>query len=173
MIPQILWQESNLEVFKILQEEWGGFFYDYGDRLQVGRKIAGGQAEIFEAHVEYLDGNKVEYALKVFKESYSLRNLQKQWPQDLLQRIDGGGIFTKKDFSVLYDGTLMPNGRFAFRIQRCWGDLRRLTAVKMRLIASCLTSPEPCGTCTSSTYCTEILRPQMSSYFLTGRLGNY
>lgn len=115
--------ETNLGVFRRLQEELGGFFFDYGDRLKVGRKIAeGGQAEIFEAHIEYLDGNNVEYALEVFKEGYSLRDLQKQWPHGMLQRFDG---------SLLYDGTLLQNGRFAFRMQKCWGDLRKLIDMKM------------------------------------------
>ena len=125
-------KETNLEAFRRLQKEWGGFFYDFGDRLKVGRKIAeGGQAEIFEAHMEYPNGNKVEYALKVFKEAFFLRDLEKQWPQGMLQRFDSGGIVTRKGV-LLYDGTLLPNGRFAFRMQKCWGDLRKLIDLRMK-----------------------------------------
>lgn len=125
-------RHSNSEVFQKLRKEWGDFFYDYGDRLKVGRKIAeGAQADIFEAEIEYPNGNKVEYVLKVFKpEGCSLQDLQKQWPREMLQRIDGGGILTRKG-GLHYDATLLPDGRFAFRMQRGWGDLRKLIDVKM------------------------------------------
>ena len=65
--------ESDVEVFQSLQQKWSPFFfYDWGDELEVGEKIAeGGQAEIFNAVVTWShSGRKNEYVLKVFKEGW-------------------------------------------------------------------------------------------------------
>jgi len=84
---------------------------------KLGRKIAeGGQAEIFE--VMDIDGIvHPETLFKVFKRGSRLSDLKKQWP---------GGILKLEVLCVVQAGTMFDDGRFAFGMIKCWGDLRKL-----------------------------------------------
>jgi len=124
--------ETNMEVFQHLQKKYGNF-------LQLERtlgmiwkgKIAeGGQAEIF-SFKERLGTLGV---LKVFKEGCSLRDLEKQWPLGMLQNEDWkkyGQHFLRNTCPIL-GAYLLDDGRFAFFLQQCWGDLRKLIDLKMQ-----------------------------------------
>ena len=138
--------ETNLETFQSLRERWGDFFKDFGDdELVIGEKIAeGGQAEIFNAGVTWSNDRKEECVVKVFKEGWALRDLEKQWPQGMLRKIDSGGhegMLGKSDGAgyyssnscQIYGGTLLKNGRFAFLMQRYErGDLRKIIDYRMQ-----------------------------------------
>ena len=125
--------ESDVEVFRSLQQKWGNFFHDWGDELEVGEKIAeGGQAEIFNALVTGWERMKVECVVKVFKEGYALRHLQKQLPFGMLFSLLSGAYITLNS-CYIHGATLLKNGRFAFRMQKYWGDLRKLIDLRMQL----------------------------------------
>ena len=124
--------ESDVEVFRSFQQKWGDFFYDWGDELEVGEKIAeGGQAEIFNAVVTWIDGRKVECVVKVFKEGWALRHLQKQWPLGMLQN-QTYSSYHSDNSCVILGATLLKNRRFAFRMLKYSGDLRKLIDIMMQ-----------------------------------------
>jgi hypothetical protein len=138
--------EADLELFKRLCK-WGtGFFHDFGQSLVVGEKIAeGAQAEIYAA----TRFGSYECVLKMFKQGYALRDLQRQWPEGIttsyawLSEIglsqgthetrlqDGKGYFKW----CIYGGTLLRDerfkNRFAFVMKRQWGDLRKAIDLQM------------------------------------------
>jgi hypothetical protein len=125
--------ETDLEIFHSLAEKWGKFFFEFGDRLVVGEKIAeGGQAEIFKAEViwhpiaEEDIGLRRACVLKVFSKGWALGDLQKQWPIGMLQGLVGVGG------AALLNGTMLEDGRFAFRMEEYWGDLRKLIDFRMQ-----------------------------------------
>lgn len=108
------------------------FFRDYGDSLEVGRKIAeGGQAEVLEAT---LDG-KENCVVKVFKSNLRLSDLQRQWiftPHgDTLSGKNSSWKLFRNKCCFIKGGTLLKDGRFAFVMKRYWGDLRKLIDLKM------------------------------------------
>ncbi|KAG0625310.1 hypothetical protein M758_2G044400 [Ceratodon purpureus] len=104
------------------------FFVDFGGRLDVGQRIAGGgQAGIYEA---LFDGQVEEgYVLKVFETAgSSLADLQRQWVSEIASNFTkwngSAGILNGK-YSFMKNGTLLKDGRFAFVMRRMWGDLRK------------------------------------------------
>lgn len=123
-------ETERLEVFRSLRREWGGFFMEFDDQFKMGPKIAeGGQAEIFEV---VSCKSKVDLVVKLFKKGASLRDLQNQWPEGMLQTFSskhGGPNFNH--YSVNLHGAMLLDGRFAFLMQRYWGDLRTLIDIKM------------------------------------------
>ncbi|KAG0558356.1 hypothetical protein KC19_10G022200 [Ceratodon purpureus] len=83
----------------------------------------------------------MEMVAKVFKmEGFSLADLQREWPQatktpSKLVNFSkhrtfqmGGVVFGEAigNCTSIYWGTILDNGKFAFLMQRCWGDLRSL-----------------------------------------------
>jgi hypothetical protein len=132
--------ERNLNVFRSLQQEYGrfDFFEEWDDnKMRLGRKVAeGGQAEIFEIE-EDLHGDS-PFLLKVFKEGASLQDLRKQWPLDGMFAILGiqapkRELYMPHYSGAMYGGVLLKNGRFAFKMRKYWGDLRKLIDLKMSL----------------------------------------
>lgn len=131
---------SNRENFRPLQKVWPGeFFYevdgDDGDvDVSVDENIAeGGQAEIYEASSPTCYG----VVVKVFKEGWSLQDLQKQWPLGMLKQIKPVGNFAISPFVCpVYCAIFWKTGRFAgrfgFEMPRCWGDLRKLINIPMQ-----------------------------------------
>ena len=117
--------ELDQEVFARLQKTWGRFFIRWGDIIEVGEKIAeGGQAEIFKLG---------KYGVvKVMKEGFRLRDLEKQWPLGMLQN-QTIGAYLNGNSCAIYGATLLKNGRFAFWMNKYWGDLRKLIDMRMQL----------------------------------------
>lgn len=106
------------------------FFRDWGDALVVGKKIAeGGQAEIFEATLQWKYG-KEKCVLKVFKSGYSLADLERQWSSTPGNNSQLAAHEWK--FCFMRHGTLLKDGRFAFVMDRYWGDLRKLIDLHMK-----------------------------------------
>jgi hypothetical protein len=61
--------------------------------------------------------------LKVFKEGWSLEDLQKQWPPCILLK---GGTLANVHYQCgegfrIRSGLMLNDGRFAFLLPRCWG----------------------------------------------------
>ena len=118
-------------------------FVDFGEgELELGRVIAeGGQAQIY--HALYRGRDTVA---KVFKrEGFSLAELQRQWPRRSKQptHLDaiqdnpaglGGVVFgdVMGNCSLIYWATRLEDGRFAFVMERCWGDLRTLIDLRLK-----------------------------------------
>ena len=122
--------ETNMEVFQRLQKKYGSFFSSEPHMrfftFRWNWKIAeGGLAEIFLA--------RSRFVLKVFKKGSSLRDLEKQWPLGMLQNegLKYGRHFLPYTCSIL-GATLLNDGRFAFLMPRCWGDLRKLIDLRMQ-----------------------------------------
>ena len=117
--------------------EWGAFFRRFED-LKVGAKIGeGGQAEIFKATSQsfkdyYLFGDK-KLVAKVWKEGVSLRDLERQWPPQMLSKV--AQRVNEWPFKNIYGGAFIRDGelrnRFAFVMERRWGDLRTLIDERM------------------------------------------
>lgn len=127
--------EAELEYFLSLKKKWpGNFFWEHvGDHWMVGEKIAeGGQAEIFIAEEASHDGTKGETVMKVFKEGFLLRDLDKQWPLGMLQNPCPFLGNYNIDFCTIYGAVLLKNGRFGFVMPKCWGDLRKLIDFRMQ-----------------------------------------
>lgn len=102
------------------------FFRDYGDSLKIGQKIGeGGQAEIYEAT---LDGTE-NCVVKMFKQDYSIADLQRQWTftphGDSLSGKNSSWKLFRNKCCFIKGGTLLKNNRFAFVMKRYWGDLRK------------------------------------------------
>jgi hypothetical protein len=110
---------------KILPE-YDAFFVDFGGRLEAGQKIGGGgQADIHEA---ILDGQPTtQWVLKVFRSDYSLADLQRSWVKDIaeISRLDAPYGLPYGNCCIVVHGTILQCGRFAFVLERCWGDLRK------------------------------------------------
>ncbi len=114
-------EAKNVEIFKTLRTK-DAFFTSWNAKLPMGMKLIGkgGQAEIFE------DTSEQGVAYKVFKHKSSLEDLQKQWPDRIFP--------ITKDFvrfHILLGALLFEDGRFAFKLRRCWGDLRTLMDRRM------------------------------------------
>jgi hypothetical protein len=123
--------ESNREVFERLKKDprFAQFFGSDLSQLKLGRKLAeGGQAEIFEAVLPRTSQDKTTYAVKVFKRGYTLRHLQRQWPQGMLRSSAG---FRLTGALRIEGGLVFDDDRFGFVVPRYWGDLR--TLMDMRL----------------------------------------
>ena len=131
--------ETNMEVFQRLQKKYGDFFSLEAHmrffRFRWYRKIAeGGQAEIFLTGQHLNPNAPVVLILKVFKEGSSLRDLEKQWPQGMLQTEglrSNGWHFLPYTCSIL-GAILLNDGRFAFHMPQRWGDLRKLIDLIMQ-----------------------------------------
>ena len=130
--------EENRKYFDevlVNHPQWGAFFGRFED-LEVGAKIGeGGQAEIFAASSKsFRDPNVdgLQLVAKVWKEGVSLRDLEQQWPPQMLSIARG-----KKEwpFWNLYGGVFIRDGelknRFAFVMQRHGGDLRTFLDERM------------------------------------------
>ncbi|KAG0594413.1 hypothetical protein M758_UG074900 [Ceratodon purpureus] len=137
---------SNSEAFERLKEnpEWGAFFRRPWYDLVIGEKIAeGGQAEIFAASGTGLrDGIKINLVVKVFKEDYFLRDLQRLWPPGLATAALSNRYFGRTSYTFQYtklcwavDVQLLKDDRFAFVFEKHWGDLRKL--IDERMVTSC------------------------------------
>ena len=111
--------------------EWGAFFTKFED-LQVGAKIGeGGQAEIFEAtslrKLAFPDYIGKRLVAKVWKKGVSLKDLERQWPPQMLAKVTQGedGAWP---FKNILGGAFIRDGefknRFAFVMRRWKGDLR-------------------------------------------------
>ncbi|KAG0587882.1 hypothetical protein KC19_2G198600 [Ceratodon purpureus] len=141
---------SNSEAFEGLKEdpEWGAFFRRSWYDLVIGEKIAeGGQAEIFAASgIGLRDGIKIDLVVKVFKEGYFLRDLQRQWPPGLAMATLPNRYFSGGSYAFHYsklcwavDVQLLKDDRFAFVFDKHWGDLRKL--IDERMVLSCNSAP--------------------------------
>jgi serine/threonine protein kinase len=127
--------------FGSLVEYHTPFFWDFGGRVEVGRRIGGGgQAEVYEA---LFDGHATDFVLKVFRSDTSLVQLQRLWATDMFD-------YTKKVEGVLkglesccriVSGTMLKDGRFAFVMKRYWGDLRR--AIDLQIVKDVKTCQNP------------------------------
>ena len=140
--------KENRLVWEQLKRERPLFFVDYGERVELGRKIAeGGQAQIYEAR---FDGQE-KFVSKVYKaEGFSLAALLRHWPRstkipprhamftpahDYHKYIKLGG-FAFDDYlqgcCFIHCGTFLKDGRFAMVMRRCWGDLRALINLRLK-----------------------------------------
>jgi serine/threonine protein kinase len=114
----------------VKHREWGAFFSRFED-LQVGAKIGeGGQAEILEATSQAFrdrDIYKRQYVAKVWKKGVSLKDLERQWPPQMLSKV-AQGLDGELPFMNILGGAFIRDGefknRFSFVMQRWWGDLR-------------------------------------------------
>jgi serine/threonine protein kinase len=113
----------------VKHREWGAFFSGFED-LQVGAKIGeGGQAEIFKA-ISNAPGRGIynrELVAKVWKKGVSLKDLERQWPPQMLSKVaqEEDGEWPFKNIlggAFIRDGEL--KNRFAFVMRRWWGDLQ-------------------------------------------------
>ncbi|KAG0624607.1 hypothetical protein M758_3G260400 [Ceratodon purpureus] len=141
------------QLMRMLSLRWASRFDHYGyssQKWEVGRKIGeGAQAEIFEVNPNQdcpdchnkglicrnFGIPRHKYILKVFKEGYRVRDLQRLWPKQVAT-----------GYSTLYTcpvrcGYLLPNGRFAFLMPRYWGDLRKLLDRRMQQRLDCTHPP--------------------------------
>lgn len=121
-------------MFEILQpKQWGGFCSTNNGRLVVGKKIReGAQANIFEAEwITWPSGtSRFEVVMKESREITPLnprysaeamapRYASEQPPRTLLE--------CWWQLIQLHMGwTMLNNGRFAFWIEKCRGDLRKI-----------------------------------------------
>lgn len=111
---------ENMKVFEELQmdPECGGFFrftsWNCPGLGSLGRMIAkGGHAEIFEVK----DSNLL---MKVFPRGTSLFQLLQFWPLQILKE--------EVQKCIIWGGLMLEDGRFAFLMNKCWGDLRKLSS---------------------------------------------
>ncbi|KAG0559878.1 hypothetical protein KC19_10G136200 [Ceratodon purpureus] len=125
---------TNREYFQVLTNhpEWGGFFKDIN--VVLGEKISeGGQAEIYDAKVEFADGREFDYGyyvVKLMKGDNPLQVFQRQWPVGMLRNVP---IDNSKGPLMYIKGGTMIDDRFGFVMVRQWGDLRKLIDLKMQL----------------------------------------
>jgi serine/threonine protein kinase len=129
--------ETNMEVFLRLRKKYGGFFQlERTPGIFWNGKIAeGGQAEIFSITETVGLHAFTAVVLKVFKEGSSLRDLEKQWPLGMLQNkhLTHFGLHHLGQYTCPIMGAyLLNDGRFAFCMPRCGGDLRKLIDLKMQ-----------------------------------------
>ncbi|KAG0606739.1 hypothetical protein M758_9G163900 [Ceratodon purpureus] len=129
---------DNLEVFRSLQHQWPrGLFKGWTEReWELGEKIAeGGQAELFELWRIDPAGRRLEevpWVIKLFKNGLSLQDLQRLMPRGMLAN---DNTLWHGHFDLPYcnaiEGAMLYNGRFAFMMERRWGDLRKLIDARM------------------------------------------
>ena len=150
--PSMNTPEGRRDYFEELKThpEWGPFFSEVQE-VVVGEKIAeGGQAEIYVAEVTFKDGRKFkdskqygirseqycnsEFIVKVMKDGCALQDLQRQWPKGMLLAHSRGQRL-RGPLKFLSGGTLLKNEelnyRFAFVMDRLWGDLKKLIDLRM------------------------------------------
>ena len=135
--------EEDRVVWEQLKRTHPFTFNDAGERVELGRVIAeGGQAQIYEARLSFRD----EYWLvaKVFKaEGFSLAELRRHWPRSTKTPLHPRGFREFELGAVAFDeiirccskvywGTFLKDGRFAFLMERCWGDLRALIDLRLK-----------------------------------------
>ncbi|KAG0598492.1 hypothetical protein M758_12G078800 [Ceratodon purpureus] len=111
--------------------EWGGFFSRI-EHLELGEKIGeGAQAEIFAASssprmVYPTSKREVELVAKVWKAAVSLKQLERQWPPQMMSQLSQQSI--ELPFRNIYGGVFIREGefkhRFAFVMERFSCDLR-------------------------------------------------
>jgi hypothetical protein len=161
---------SNIEEFLALQRHpsWGGFFGTFGyepdgsrymrmGELELGEKFAeGGQAELYNARVTWMDPRNTnvdlhigrEYVVKVFKKGTFLKHLQSQLPQGLLQlhaedmenlRSPTPQMFPRY-FCRVACAILLKDGRFPFLMEKECFDLCNLIECQTKS-----TSGKDCG----------------------------
>lgn len=125
--------ETDVEIFQRWRKQWGHFFDYFGDSMILDQKIAeGGQAEIFKitSNSWFIDNY---FLLKVFKEGYPLRELEKQFSLGMLyNKSSRGREYFSPCASPIHGATLLKNGRFAFMLKKHWGDLRKLIDLRMQ-----------------------------------------
>ena len=71
--------------------------------------------------------------VKVMKEGFRLRDLEKQWPLGMLQNQTETGAYITSDCCLIHGALLLKNGRFAFWMRKYWGDVRKLIGMRMQL----------------------------------------
>jgi serine/threonine protein kinase len=134
--------EANWELYRSLQEQYGGpggFFMDWDDDIaELGEKIAeGAQGEIFlirSRRPEEAARNETA-VLKVFKEGWSLEDLQQQWPPGMLLKTlaSGESSYGSDDGgSRIFCGMMLKDGRFGFLMLTYWGDLRKVIDLRLQ-----------------------------------------
>lgn len=149
---------KNLEVFQSLKRQWPSagdpqfawtskgvvqanpfaqksFWNWHHDDLIVDDEYfaKGGQAEVFGA--VGIDHDE-ELVLKVFRDETPLSKLQEQWPHSMLgdESTRSSGYFSGGRYcNPILGATLTKTGRFAFIMTRCWGDLRKLIEMRMKI----------------------------------------
>ncbi|KAG0602566.1 hypothetical protein M758_10G023700 [Ceratodon purpureus] len=141
---------SDAAIWEELKRSHPDVFMDFREgELQLGRVIAeGGQATIYQAKTQWDD--EWDKVVKVFKmDGFSLADLQRQWPRATKtppQSTDetfnwkfigfklGGVVFDEAlpHCNLIFWGTFLEDGRFAFVMGRCWGDLRALINLKVK-----------------------------------------
>jgi len=128
--------ETDMEVFQRLQMKYGNFFQLERTLGMIwnGKIAEGGQAEIFSIAGEGAVGpHAPRAALKVLKEACSLRDLEKQWPLGMFQnQFLKYGLHHLFYTCTILGATLLNDGRFAFWMPQCWGDLRKLIDLNMQ-----------------------------------------
>jgi hypothetical protein len=127
--------------FWYLVEHGTPFFWDFGGRVEVGRRMGGGgQAEVYEA---LFDGHATEFVLKVFQRDTSLADLQRLWATDIFNSIkdEEDMVWAVSSFCRIMSGTMLKDGRFAFVMKRYWGDLRR--AIDLQIVKDVKTCQNP------------------------------
>ena len=107
--------------------------------LEIGEKIAeGGHAEIFTASGTNLhDGTKKDdLVVKVFKEGFSLVDLQRWWPPGLAEAALSYRYFDqfRSDVGLYWavDAQLLEGDQFASVFKRHWGDICKLIDKRLR-----------------------------------------
>jgi serine/threonine protein kinase len=112
---------KNVEIFKTLHTKYI-FFRSWNEKLPMGLKLIGkgAQAEIFE------DTSEEGVVYKMFKHKSALEDLQKQWPDRIF-----GTTQDSLRSHILLSAHLFEDGRFAFKLRKCWGDLRTLMDRRM------------------------------------------
>jgi len=124
--------ELNCAYFLALKEKYYlmepsiNFFMERDD-IVIGKKIGeGGQAEIYEVGEDYV--------VKIFDPSFRLEDLEKQWPQGMLNEFDPFSNIGRH-FSLIQGGMLLKESRFldrfAILMERQWGDLQKLIDLRM------------------------------------------
>ena len=138
--------EADPEVFEDLKKKWSNFFVDNVDTLVVGEKIGeGAQAEIFAAHWPGQEGGKAHWpgreggiVLKVFKKGTLLQDLRELFPIGFLKYVDHAEVGSwNPRLCHIHAGVILKDGRFAFAMERYWGDLRSLIESIMRITYKC------------------------------------
>lgn len=73
----------------------------------------------------------VRHGVEGFKDRFSINDLQKQWPQGMLEQIRDCYGYSDCCESPILSGTVVMNGRFAFQMFKRWGDLRKLIDLRL------------------------------------------
>ncbi|KAG0587185.1 hypothetical protein KC19_2G146400 [Ceratodon purpureus] len=123
-----LYKDNVEEMRRLQMENEDSDFFQIGGKVE-GEMIAkGGQATIYE-HRKDIGGRSVPMVMKVFEVGYSVRELRKQWPLNLLCNGSAGSHYPR---NPILTGRLLNDGRFAFEMLKFWGDVRKLLDVRMQ-----------------------------------------